>query len=537
MAGKTLRSLHNKSELKLGTRKSLLAWAQSGWVAREIEKANPGVKVELVGIETRGDKVLDISLQNLAQITGGKEFFVAEIDDALRSGAVDLTVHSMKDLSLDRPAEFILAANPERENPRDVALFSPKILERLRAGEKIRVGTSSPRRLENIPGFLSRALPQLTAVGPQLEFVDIRGNVNTRLSRVHEPDGAPKQLDAVILACAGLIRLWADDKGREELKKLLQGVRWMVLPLRECPAAPAQGALAIECRRADREIYEQIQKIHSPSTADHVALERELLAQWGGGCHQRFGATAISTSVLEKLFYVRGAKPDGDFVDVFSWQTPAQPQGTIQAWDGSDWRAQKENAETALTANADFSIQAPAVFVAHSRAAKGASFTRASEDKRVWTSGTSSWLRLASQGIWVEGCAEGLGFETLRKTLTERVLQLPEFKSWNVLTHSEAVDEWKSELSGDQVIAAYQVTPNYSAEAKAALKQSTDVFWSSGSQFNALKMELSAEKLGSIRHACGPGKTSLLLAKELGKKPLIFPNVEEWKKWITSIQN
>src|SRR6476659_6764044 len=98
--------------LKLGTRKSLLAWAQSSWVAREIERLNPGVTVELHGIETRGDRILDVPLQAVA----GKEFFVAEIDDALRSGVVDLTVHSMKDLSLERPAEFVLAANPKREN-------------------------------------------------------------------------------------------------------------------------------------------------------------------------------------------------------------------------------------------------------------------------------------------------------------------------------------------------------------------------------------------------------------------------------------
>src|SRR3954451_15625446 len=126
--------------LKLGTRKSLLAWAQSSWVARELERLNPGVKVELVGIETDGDRILDVALQSVA----GKEFFVAEIDDALRSRAVDLTVHSMKDLSLDRPAEFVLGANPPRENPRDVIVFGPAAEEGLKAGRELRIGTSSP---------------------------------------------------------------------------------------------------------------------------------------------------------------------------------------------------------------------------------------------------------------------------------------------------------------------------------------------------------------------------------------------------------
>src|SRR4051812_47330826 len=99
--------------LKLGTRRSLLAWAQSSWVARELEKLHPGkIKVELVGIETRGDKILDIPLSQV----DGKEFFVAELDHALRSREVDFTVHSLKDLSLDRPKEFTLGCIPRREN-------------------------------------------------------------------------------------------------------------------------------------------------------------------------------------------------------------------------------------------------------------------------------------------------------------------------------------------------------------------------------------------------------------------------------------
>src|SRR3954464_10171064 len=107
--------------LKLGTRKSLLAWAQSSWVARELERLNPGVKIELVGIETRGDRILDVSLQAVA----GKEFFVAEIDDALRSRAVDLTAHSMKDLSLDRPPPVVPGAKPLREHPPGGGIFPP----------------------------------------------------------------------------------------------------------------------------------------------------------------------------------------------------------------------------------------------------------------------------------------------------------------------------------------------------------------------------------------------------------------------------
>ena len=123
--------------MKLGTRKLWPGRKAPGWPAKS-KRLIPNSRVELVGIETRGDKTLDVSLQSIAETTGGKEFFVAEIDEALRSGAVDFTVHSMKDLSLDRPSELICAAIPPRENPRDVALFGPGVLEKLRRGEKIR---------------------------------------------------------------------------------------------------------------------------------------------------------------------------------------------------------------------------------------------------------------------------------------------------------------------------------------------------------------------------------------------------------------
>src|SRR6185436_552720 len=140
-----------------------------------------------------GDKILDIPLQAVA----GKEFFVAEIDDALRSRAVDLTVHSMKDLSLDRPAEFVLGANPRRENPRDVIVFGPSAEAGLKAGRELKIGTSSPRRQENIPAFLKSALPRLGKGDPRAQLVEIRGNVNTRLSRVQEAVGSERHLDGV----------------------------------------------------------------------------------------------------------------------------------------------------------------------------------------------------------------------------------------------------------------------------------------------------------------------------------------------------
>lgn len=511
-----------KNHFKLGTRRSLLAWAQSSWVARELERLNPGIQIELVGIDTRGDKILDVSLQSVA----GKEFFVAELDEALSSGAVDISVHSMKDLSLDRPQDFVLGAVPKRENPRDVLLFGPGVVDKIRAGKKICIGTSSPRRLENIPSFLRKALPQVSprAGGePELEFIEIRGNVNTRLSRVHEAENSPKQLDAVVLAFAGLIRLWADMKGREELTKLLQGVRWMVLPLRECPAASAQGALAVECREADARVREVVGKLHHEPTAAHAKMERDLLALWGGGCHQKFGATAIEVPGLGDLLFIRGMKPDGEFADELRWKEPAGPKGPISAWDGTEWRSEvavEPSAGTKIT----LSEEDGGVFVSHSRAVFP-EMVQQLQNVRIWTSGVSSWQRLAKLGLWVEGCAESMGFSMLVNTLKEGVLQLPDLSTWVVLTHESAEAGWTSQ----RVLTTYRVQADYPASAGQTLRNATHIFWSSGSQFDELREWAPAHAV----HCSGPGKTAEVL-RQAGIQPLVFPSIEEWRKWLST---
>ena len=518
--------------LRLGTRKSLLAWSQSQWVAHEIEGRNPGVRVELVGIETRGDRIQDVPLSQL----NGKEFFVAEIDAALSSGEVDLTVHSMKDLSLDRPSAFVTAAVPPRENPRDVVLFGPGAREKIAQGRVLRIGTSSPRRLENIPPFLERALPTVRGQKPRIEFVEIRGNVNTRLSRVHLPPGDPKQLDAVVLAFAGLIRMHRG--AAEESASLFDGIRWMVLPLRQAPAAPAQGALAVECRAADASAREIIAKIHHPETARQVTRERALLAEWGGGCHQRFGATCVSAPGLAAaasagveaadLLYVRGARPDGIFVDELRRERPPRTGARpARPWDGS---AHPQPA-VALDLSPAEAARRAAWFIAHSRALpERADWEEAAQAARVWTSGASSWFRLAERGIWVEGCTESLGFEAAGPMLREATLALPSFSNWAVLTHRSAIPGWDDFGTVAATYALDRVTGASSDPTVRDLATATHAYWASGSQFEAWG---SAAARGCV-HACGPGKTAAELIAR-GVQPLIFVSAEEWREWVATI--
>lgn len=508
--------------LRLGTRRSTLAWAQSLWIAEQIQVTAPGQLIELVPIETRGDRITDVPLRELE----GKEFFSAEIDQALLTGAVDITVHSLKDLSLERPAGITLGAIPRRENPRDVIVFHRDANTRLARGERLRIGTSAPRRVENVPRFLERALPG----NPQgrIECIEIRGNVDTRLGRLHEPDDHPRKLDGVVLAFAGLARLWRDqrtDGGRAKLTRLLRDVRWMVLPITDCPSAPGQGALAVECRSNDDAVRSLLGTLNDVLTAHYVGEERRVLAQFGGGCHQQFGATCVEHPNCGALLYVKGRAANGEVLDRVEWLAmPPAPAGRVTAWDG--FLARESNDTPALNEPAEllaaFRRSSAPLFIAHSRALPGA-FESELDGRRVWTSGTASWFRLAQRGVWVEGCAEGLGYDWIAPTLAEPVLELPPLSGWQVLSHAGSADYWPA----GEVIGTYHL-PDVANQAIRDPGAVTHAYWASGSQFRELWLQLSP----TVHHACGPGKTADVIRAAGVQRLTVFPAVHEWRRWL-----
>ncbi|MGY1821373.1 hydroxymethylbilane synthase [Geodermatophilus sp. SYSU D00079] len=243
--------------LRLGTRASQLATTQSQRVADAITAAS-GVPVELVHISTEGDR----SSAAIAQL-GGTGVFVAAIRQALLEGTVDVAVHSFKDLPTTPDPGLTVAAVPPREDPRDALVARNGLtLGELPPGS--RVGTGAPRRVA-----------QLRALGLGLEVVPIRGNVDTRMARV-----VPGDLDAVVLARAGLTRLGRLDAVTETLDPL------QVLP------APAQGALAVECRADDVRTRELLGALDDAATRACVVAERTTLAALEAGCSAPVAAYA-----------------------------------------------------------------------------------------------------------------------------------------------------------------------------------------------------------------------------------------------------
>jgi hydroxymethylbilane synthase len=248
-----------KKKIKLATRKSLLALTQSTWVKEQIERHHPGVAVELVKITTTGDKILDVPLAKV----GGKGLFVKEIEDALLDGRADLAVHSMKDVPTELPEGLHLGIVPERENPRD-AFVSRKYRDVSDLPHGAKVGTSSLRRKS-----------QLARLRPDLMIEDLRGNLDTRLRKLDEG-----KYDAIVLAAAGLNRLGMADR-----------ITALLSPEQMLPAI-GQGALGIELRRDDDELFAVLSFLNHPATVTAVAAERSFLQRLEGGCQVPIGAHA-----------------------------------------------------------------------------------------------------------------------------------------------------------------------------------------------------------------------------------------------------
>ncbi len=248
-----------KANLIIGTRQSLLALWQSNHIASLLRKQYPNCQVTLKKIVTKGDRILDVPL---AQI-GGKGLFTKEIETELLDGTVDLAVHSLKDMPTVLPEGLCLTAITTRANVGD-AFVSNKYASFSELPQGAVLGTSSLRRKA-----------QLLAVRPDLKIVDLRGNVDTRLRKLDEG-----QMDAIILAAAGLERLGHADRIRE------------IIPTTVCLPAVGQGALAIECRSDNKEVRDMLAFLNDLPTKQATDAERAFLGLIEGGCQVPIGVHA-----------------------------------------------------------------------------------------------------------------------------------------------------------------------------------------------------------------------------------------------------
>ncbi len=251
--------MENRNKIVIGSRGSKLALIQANWVKSQLEKANKDIEFTIEIIKTTGDKITDVPLAKIGNIG----LFTKELENALLDKTVDLVVHSAKDMPTDIPDSLEIGAVTKREDPHD-ALISKNNVSLKNLPQNAKLGTSSLRRKS-----------QALACRPDLEIVDLRGNLDTRLKKLEAGD-----FDAILVAMAGLTRLGSADKASE------------IIPYDIMLPAVGQGALCIEIRENDEQIKNIIKIIQHFDTRYEVMAERTLLHRLQGGCQIPIGAHA-----------------------------------------------------------------------------------------------------------------------------------------------------------------------------------------------------------------------------------------------------
>jgi hydroxymethylbilane synthase len=466
--------------LKILSRASSLARLQTALVERALRDAHPGLEIECVTRASAGDQDQTSPLWKLPD----KGAFTADLSLSLMAGDADLVVHSFKDLPIEMPAGTRIAGALPRADARDLVLIKKTAIEQ--RPESLRILSSSPRRGWLLGDVLPSLLPWPTT---SVEAVPVRGNIETRLRKMIEGDE-----HGLVVAKAAIDRLLGFGAPFEResaiVRERLQHCRWMLMPMREFPWAPAQGAIAMEIASAREDLARLIEPIASASTLAAVEAERQVLAEHGGGCHQALGA-AILEKPYGRVVSVRSREPQSEIWDL-QRSGPVFPRvAAANLWP--------EPGSTMAAERASLNVQLPAAggfWIARAEALPEGSTVPA--DTIVWAAGGQTWRRLAERGVWVNGCADGLGDDEQPPvdTLAGQAI------SWIRLTHDRAPVA--------DALATYHVDTPLPDD----LSERSHFFWTSGDLFRR-----AVERWPVIRkawHASGPGHTRETIRGELG---------------------
>lgn len=488
--------------LRILSRASALAIAQAQSVERALRAQWPDVETTRLTRSSAGDRDRNTPLAN----AGDNGIFTADLSEALAAGHADIVVHSWKDLPIAPRADTLVAATLPRADIRDVLLVRRTVIDA--RPPVLRVLTSSPRRAWQAQTFLAPLLPWPVT---RVHIEPVRGNVPTRLAALERGDG-----DALVVAKAALDRLLdgghSDEVARLSVRRHITHCRWMVLPLREFPAAPAQGALALEVAATNRVLIERLQRLTDQATERACLAERAILASYGGGCQE-----AIGVAVLERPYgqitSVRGRGPNDQTLATWSLRgtTPAPPPAPPdRAWPGP---GERFGGTRVLRAGAPTAV-GNAVYVARAEALPAGVTLDA--DAVVWVPGPMTWTRLAGRGVWVNGSADGLGDEEVANvdSLAGRCVD------WTWLTHGTS--------GRPGATATYDVRYDFPDD----LGSRTHFYWTAASAFRAALARFPAIRAGW--HASGPGRTARVIRETL-ESPERASIWLDYDSWLTTV--
>ena len=490
--------------LVIGARGSELSQIQALQVGTALRARDPRLQVHYAFSAAVADLAYGFEAPRAEQIEwnlgainrrGG---FALHLHEQLDAGVIDIAVHSWKDLPLpDRPGSAVVATL-NRADPRDVLLMRSTSVSALRAGEfaqrPVRVLSCSARRRVNLGPFLLWALPGSVSA---VTFVPVRGDIERRLRTL-----LAGEADALVIAKAALDRLLDApspqfDAVRARLRGLLAHCRLMVTPLCINPAAPGQGALAIEIARNRTDLRARLAEVNDPQSFALVRRERARLAELGDD-ETPVGISAVALP-FGRVEYERGEHAGRDL-----WRETLHRSETSLPRVSRDrlWRGDRAEADPFVRERLPVTLPAPADDTALlvARADALPPHWHPGDGQLVWTAGLATWRRLAARGVWVAGCDESLG-ETAAQGAR---LLFPQVKRWLKLTHLGGHRPPCGDTLGTYALRAVR--------EPMPVAGCSHFFWHSGSQLRAY-----LERWPGLRdawHGCGPGNT-WLQAREL----------------------
>lgn len=503
---------------KIGTRGSLLALTQCGQVKDQLEKLT-GDTFELVVIKTQGDIIQNAPLWQL----DGKDFFTKELDDALLSGAVDLVVHSYKDLGSVRPEGITLAAVTKRTFAHDILLIRNETIAKIPQKNDFIVGTSSPRRIVNIETHLKDYLPKASAE-LSVKTKMLRGNVNTRIQKLI--DG---EFDAIILALPGIERLAMTTSSMTELTRLLKNINFMILPQSQFPSSASQGALGIECfknRMDNGALLSKLKMMEDADTVEEVSRERVAFNKYGGGCHLAVGINVKKIKKNEHAYFIHSHRGfhNGETIDQHSLEgrTLCAFVAPPKAFNGhpiQDELISKEIIPIDLKDSRSVYVTSKYCFDAIAEL----------KPQSLFAAGTKTMKELAKRGYWVNATADSSGDEEISLLRSSKALSLmvDTTTTLDVLSNDEA----KTTIKNAKIKACYKrvVSQNVSEHFKSQILECDVFFWTSFHQYSTYLKQFPtiAQKI----HTCGIGKT---FDQFLDHKIEVIPmsSMKEFNHWI-----
>jgi hydroxymethylbilane synthase len=492
---------------KIACRGSWLSLAQVEIFQQKVFSVDPSITFETVIIETAGDKNQTTPLH----LVEGKDFFTKEIQDAITNGIADFALHSMKDVSSEEYFKGTTYAVIDRDCLNDTVIFNNNILEKIRKGQEIIIGTSSPRRNYAVVNFLTKALPSLGSF-PNLKAVPIRGNVDTRLKKLDRGE-----YDGIVLAVAGINRLLTYPPASTTIENLLHNKLKMVLPLFECPPAAGQGAIVAEAASENKRAVHILKLIENQQLTLAIQSERKSAYKYGYGCSQQFGTfhlDLLSTSFT----YTSGLDNHQNTILDFDFSVPLQTKDKT-LFTGTDYMGKffEYSYKQEDFALSDF------IFVANHKAVHSQSLIESLQSKKVWAAGSRTWKELSKKGIWVEGCADGLGLEFIQPVLFSKFIDATKSEI-TILTNQSGCERWVNE--GWKATYTYQAIANPPHEIINLVSKADIILWTSYEQYLALK---DYSKLNAV-HCSLYGKTCELL-KEDNINPIVFPGIKAFQTW------